>query len=123
MLKIVAVLDQIWLGGDAHQTRLAEPFMDRMKLTNLESVLEPIFFYFKNSRKTNEDFGDFCARVGFDALRNYSNGYIPVDKVEDLQQIRVNGDVYEKLDALAKSEGKTMPHLVTKILEEAISGV
>jgi sulfite reductase (ferredoxin) len=61
---------QVWLGGCPNQTRLAKPFVERMHANDLESLLEPIFVYFKKSKKKKESFGDFCDRVGFDALRS-----------------------------------------------------
>ena len=39
---------------------------------DLEKTLEPIFFFFKQRRAAGEPFGDFCARVGFDAIRDYT---------------------------------------------------
>ncbi len=39
---------------------------------DLEKALEPIFFFFKQRRSAGEPFGDFCARVGFDAIRDYT---------------------------------------------------
>jgi sulfite reductase (ferredoxin) len=66
---------QVWLGGSADQTRLAEPYTDRMSAHELESFLEPIFAYFKQDRKPEESFGDFCDRVGFDAIREFTVAY------------------------------------------------
>ncbi len=60
---------QVWLGGCPNQTRLAKPFVERMHANDLESLLEPIFMYFKKSKKKKESFGDFCDRVGFDKIR------------------------------------------------------
>lgn len=53
---------QIWLGGASNQTRLAETFMDRVKLDKLESVLEPVFYMWKSERHEKEGFGDFVYR-------------------------------------------------------------
>eukprot|EP00894_Picocystis_sp_ML_P001356 jgi/Pico_ML_1/51873/g2696.t1 len=66
---------QIWLGGGPNQTRLAELFMDRMKIDKLEETFEPFFVYFKEDRKPKETFGDFCARVGFASLKQYAETY------------------------------------------------
>ncbi len=43
-----------------------------VRLQDIEKVLEPILFFFKNRRRPGEALGDFTARVGFDALRQYS---------------------------------------------------
>jgi sulfite reductase (ferredoxin) len=66
---------QVWLGGSSDQTRLALPYMERMLLNDMETQLEPIFVYFKQSRQPEESFGDFCDRVGFDAIRQFAANY------------------------------------------------
>ncbi|GAA6614314.1 sulfite reductase, ferredoxin dependent [Scytonema sp. NUACC26] len=66
---------QVWLGGSPNQTRLAVPYMERMHANDLETQLEPIFVYFKQQRKAEEKFGDFCDRVGFDAIREFAALY------------------------------------------------
>ncbi|WP_413164964.1 sulfite reductase, ferredoxin dependent [Capilliphycus salinus ALCB114379] len=66
---------QVWLGGCPDQTRLAEPFIDRLAVGELETFLEPIFVYFKQDRKPAERFGDFCHRVGFDSIRQFVTHY------------------------------------------------
>lgn len=63
---------QLWLGGSQDQTRLAAPYMERLNINEMETTLEPIFLYFKQSRLSGESFGDFCHRVGFDAIRSRS---------------------------------------------------
>lgn len=65
---------QLWLGGAPHQTRLAEPYIESMNIQNLETTLEPLFVYFKQERQHQvepESFGNFCDRVGFEALRGF----------------------------------------------------
>lgn len=54
---------QIWLGGNHKQTSLARSFMDRVKLLDLEKVLEPLFYYWKQKRQSKESFGDFTNRM------------------------------------------------------------
>ncbi|MFH7029035.1 MAG: sulfite reductase, ferredoxin dependent [Heteroscytonema crispum UTEX LB 1556] len=66
---------QVWLGGSPDQTRLAQPYMERLHHNDIETQLEPIFIYFKQSRKSGESFGDFCDRVGFDAIREFAANY------------------------------------------------
>ncbi|MEO1375422.1 MAG: sulfite reductase, ferredoxin dependent [Cyanobacteria bacterium J06635_10] len=66
---------QLWLGGSPNQTRLAQPYMQKLKADELEMQLEPMFVYFKESRETSESFGDFCNRVGFGAIREYTANY------------------------------------------------
>ena len=43
-----------------------------MCVQDIEKVLEPVFFFYKQRRAAGEPFGDFCARVGFDAIRDYT---------------------------------------------------
>jgi sulfite reductase (ferredoxin) len=49
--------------------------MERMHINDLETQLEPIFVYFKRSRDAGESFGDFCTRMGFDAIRDFAASY------------------------------------------------
>lgn len=68
---------QVWLGASPNQTRLSQTFIEKLHIDDLETTLEPLFVYLKQSRQTGESFGDFCDRVGFDALREFSEAYIP----------------------------------------------
>ncbi|GMH33187.1 hypothetical protein BSKO_01021 [Bryopsis sp. KO-2023] len=111
---------QVWLGADANQTRLSECFKDRMRLHDLEATLEPLFFYYAQSSKPSEGFGDFCSRLGFDALREYSASYIPVDDVDALPQLGVDQDVFDKLKEVADAQGKTVEHLASETLENFV---
>lgn len=78
---------QLWLGGSPHQTRLAQVFAERVKLRDLESTLEPLLAAFKARRQPGEAFGDFVARLGFAALRGYSESYVPAHKVDSLPTV------------------------------------
>lgn len=66
---------QMWLGACPNQTRISEPFMDKMKLETMEDTFEPIFMLYKERRGAAEAFGDFCHRMGFDALRQAQAAY------------------------------------------------
>ncbi|MGB3533420.1 MAG: sulfite reductase, ferredoxin dependent [Microcoleaceae cyanobacterium] len=72
---------QIWLGGSPDQTRLAQPFVDRLPIDELEEFLEPMFVYFKQDRQPGESFGDFCSRVGFDNIRQFVTHYQPMPSI------------------------------------------
>ena len=61
---------QVWLGGTPDQTKLARPYVQKLPIGELEAFLEPLFLFFKRNRLSQESFGEFCARVGFEALRN-----------------------------------------------------
>jgi sulfite reductase (ferredoxin) len=71
---------QVWLGASPNQTRLSQPFMEKMAIADLEITLEPLFIQFKQQRKPDESFGDFCDRVGFDGLRQFSASYSSAPK-------------------------------------------
>jgi len=66
---------QIWLGGSPNQTRLAKPYIDKLHINNLEVELEGMFIYFKQQRQPDESFGDFCNRVGIEAIRKFVTNY------------------------------------------------
>ncbi|MCL6754335.1 sulfite reductase, ferredoxin dependent [Nostoc sp. CCCryo 231-06] len=111
---------QLWLGGSPNQTRLAQPYTEKLHHNDLDSFLEPIFVYFKKSRKSKESFGDFCDRVGFDAIREFAASYDPeTANVANKSRHRVNlkEEVYSKLKEVAQSQGKPMTQLVTEALE------
>lgn len=57
------MLFQIWLGGTPNQTSLAECFMDKVKVQNLEKVFEPLFYNWKTKRLQAESFGSFTIRT------------------------------------------------------------
>mgnify|MGYP000490872319 CR=1 FL=1 len=59
---------QVWLGAAPNQTRLAKVYLEKMNLDDLEATLKPVFTFFKNERHPSESFGDFCDRVGLDAI-------------------------------------------------------
>lgn len=66
--------DQIWLGGTPNQTKLARTFRNKVKVQDLEKVLEPLFHYWKSSRQTEESFGDFTNRmVGIRKSKLFTN--------------------------------------------------
>lgn len=66
---------QIWLGGSPVLTRTAYPFQSKVKDEELESFMEPIFAFFIEQRTAFEAFGDFCHRVGADAISAYKETY------------------------------------------------
>jgi sulfite reductase (ferredoxin) len=131
---------QVWLGGSPDQTRLAQPYTDRMSIHELESFLEPIFVYFKQERKTGEGFGDFCDRVGFDAIREFTVTYespklnsqsdtglvnevvIPEPSTatapsKTRYRIGVRDDLYKRVKEAAKKQGKSMTDFAAEALE------
>ncbi|HYX15062.1 MAG TPA: sulfite reductase, ferredoxin dependent [Nostoc sp.] len=111
---------QLWLGGSPNQTRLAQPYTEKLHHNDLDSFLEPIFVYFKKSRKSKESFGDFCDRVGFDAIREFAASYDPNSANpanKSRHRVNLKEEVYSKLKEVAESQGKPMTQLVTEALE------
>ncbi|EKV03340.1 sulfite reductase (ferredoxin) [Leptolyngbya sp. PCC 7375] len=110
---------QLWLGGSPNQTRLAQPYMQKMNIDELESTLEPMFAFFKKGRQSGESFGDFCDRLGFDAIRNFAESYVPAKKASGRRKHRVgvSGEVYLQLKEAAAAKGMSM----AQIAEDAIA--
>ncbi|MBD2082247.1 sulfite reductase, ferredoxin dependent [Leptolyngbya sp. FACHB-17] len=63
---------QVWMGAAPNQTRLAKVFIEKMNMDDLEAVFEPVFILFKKERKPGESFGDFCDRIGLDAIHQFT---------------------------------------------------
>ncbi|KAJ6811795.1 sulfite reductase [ferredoxin], chloroplastic-like [Iris pallida] len=74
---------QIWLGGVPNQTTLAKCFTNKVKIQNLEKVLEPLFYNWKRERLQGESFGQFTNRLGFDKLHEF------VDKWDGIVEAHV----------------------------------
>jgi sulfite reductase (ferredoxin) len=108
---------QIWLGGSPGATRLAEEYAGRVKVKDLETFFEPLFALFKAQRRgADETFGDFCARVGFEALRAQQVSYISPDTAKTLPKIGVAEDVAAALKETAAKNGKTEEQLATEAI-------
>lgn len=56
-------MSQIWLGGTPNQTVLATVFKEKVKIHDLEKVLEPLFYHWKRKRNSRESFGAFTNRM------------------------------------------------------------
>jgi len=66
---------QIWLGGSPVLTRTAYPYKAKMKHDDMEATLEPVLAFFIEKRQEFEAFGDFCHRVGAEAIEAYASTY------------------------------------------------
>jgi len=131
---------QVWLGGSPDQTRLAQPYVERMPAEELETFLEPILVYFKQERQTEESFGDFCDRVGFDAIRKYTVTYqsgASLGNEEEIDKpakkkdvgknrrhrVRLRDDLHARLKAAADEQGRTMTDIASEALEAYLAKV
>lgn len=59
----------LYLGGDVAGTRIARPFQDLLPLGKVASTLRPMLVRYKEDRRGDEGFGDYCDRVGFEYLK------------------------------------------------------
>ncbi len=62
-------LYSIFVGGSRLGTRLAESFATNVPRPEIGTRLAPAFAQYAAGRRTGESFGDFCHRVGVEALR------------------------------------------------------
>ncbi|MEM0981669.1 MAG: sulfite reductase, ferredoxin dependent [Cyanobacteria bacterium P01_H01_bin.58] len=116
---------QIWLGGSPSQTRLARPYVERLKVDDLETGLEPLFVAFRDQRRSSESFGDFCDRVGFDALRQFTALYDPATykakKKDQRHRIGIYGDTYALLQQAAEHEGRPMSQITADAIQAYVN--
>ncbi|MEB3268752.1 MAG: sulfite reductase, ferredoxin dependent [Leptolyngbya sp.] len=116
---------QLWLGGCPNQTRLARTFLERMKIDTLEATLEPLFVQFRDQRRSRESFGDFCDRVGFDALRQFADQYDPAQykapKKDRRHRIGIHEEVYELLRDISDRQGRPMSQVTADAIHAYIA--
>jgi sulfite reductase beta subunit-like hemoprotein len=60
----------LFVGGDFEGTRLSFPLADKVKQEAIGATLAPLFAAFAAGRVANEGFGDFCHRLGAEAVRD-----------------------------------------------------
>lgn len=90
-------------------------------MQKIEEVLEPLFVLFRQKRKDGESFGDFTARVGLPALKQYSEGYISADVEATLPKVAVHADVWEQLQRVAEKQGKSPAHVASLALQQYLA--
>jgi sulfite reductase (ferredoxin) len=113
-----------------------------MHIDDLETTLEPVFIYFKQSRQAGERFGDFCDRVGLDAIHQFVASYEPsiISAVETLpeetvpetngktatagtkatrvrRRVTVQEATYTRLQEAALHEGKPISQIANEAIE------
>ena len=59
----------VFLGGNVEGTRLAFIYKDQVPLDEIVPELTPVFESFRDGRNNGESFGDYCDRIGADALQ------------------------------------------------------
>jgi sulfite reductase (ferredoxin) len=58
----------IYVGGNRTGTRLAFIYKDLVPFDEIVPSLAPLLAQFKNDRQNGESFGDFCQRLGKEAV-------------------------------------------------------
>ena len=114
---------QVWLGGSPNQTRLAQPYVQKLPDEKIEEFLEPLFVYFRKNRKRKESFGDFCNRVGFAALEEFSQDYElgSYKPAKKRHRVRVRDDLYNLLREASAQQGKPINQIVAEAVESHLS--
>ncbi|XP_019164179.1 PREDICTED: sulfite reductase 1 [ferredoxin], chloroplastic-like [Ipomoea nil] len=114
---------QIWLGGTTNQTSLAKPFKDKVKVQDLEKVLEPLFYHWKRKRQSRtEAFGDFTTRMGFETLDKLVDKWdgVPVTSRYGLK-LFADKETYEALDELARLQNKKSNELAIEVIRNFVA--
>ena len=133
---------QTWLGASPNQTRLAQVYLEKLHINELETAFEPIFVYFKQSRQPGESFGDFCDRVGLPSIHQYVAQYQPestaaatiepatAQQSETLKaankarrRVTIQEDVYARLQAAALKEGQPASYLANAAIAAYLSSL
>ena len=118
---------QVWLGGTPDQTQLAQPYEQRMAVEDLEGFFEPIFIFFKQNRQPKESFGSFCSRVGFDAIREFTFGYVPGSYPSSLKgrkvrknqkRVSVPDELFPRLKEASRAENRPMNQIIAEALND-----
>ena len=63
----------IYLGGNLDGTRLNQVYFENVREANIVNQLIPIFKYYKLEHKGDEEFGNFCHRIGVEKLSKIVN--------------------------------------------------
>ncbi|KAF5204015.1 Sulfite reductase [Thalictrum thalictroides] len=114
---------QIWLGGTPNQSSLARSFMNKVKIHDLEKVLEPLFYCWKRKRQQKESFGDFTNRVGFEKLQHIVetwNGIVEAPSRYNLK-LFTDKETFEAMDDLARLQNKNAHQLAMEVIRNYVA--
>lgn len=114
---------QIWLGGTPNQTTLAKTFMNKVKIQELEKVLEPLFYYWRRNRDGKESFGEFTNRLGFEKLQGLVDKWEGVPEGSGRFNLKLFADkeTYQAVDELAKVQNKTAHQLAMEVIRNYVA--
>lgn len=110
---------QIWLGGTSNQTRLAQTFMEKVKIQDFEKVLTPLFHSWKLKRFEGESFGDYTMRMGFEKLRHYIDTWSDSLKESKAPStVVLDKELYQSMKNLAELQGTSAINLISQVLQK-----
>ena len=135
---------QIWLGGTRACTGVAQAYEDKVKIEDIDVVMEPIFAMWAQQRKPKEYFGDFINRVGFENLRAFGKSYVPsaapvaavpvaaaaaappapsaaVDVAGRLPRVMIERPAFEALQAYAEKHNTTLTQAATDAIMKMVA--
>ncbi|CAN1750887.1 Sulfite reductase 1 [ferredoxin], chloroplastic [Linum perenne] len=114
---------QIWLGGAPNQTVLARTFMNKVKVQDLETVFEPLFYHWKRFKKSGESFGEFANRKGFETLQELVDKWEGIEAAPKKNVLRLftDKDMFKKMDELAKLQNKSAHQLAMDVLRNYVA--
>ncbi|KAF4352667.1 hypothetical protein F8388_002902 [Cannabis sativa] len=114
---------QIWLGGTPNQTSLARTFMNKVKIHDLEKVLEPLFYHWKRKRQSKESFGAFANRLGFEKLQEMVDKWEGPVAASSRHNLKLFADkeTYEAMDKLAKLQDKSAHQLAIEVIRDFVA--
>lgn len=114
---------QIWLGGTPGQTVLARPFMNKVKIQELEKVFEPLCYTWKHKRQAKESFGDFTNRMGFEKLQEIVDKWEGPAEAPARFNLRLFADkkTFEAMDELGKLQNKNAHQLAMEVVRNYVA--
>ncbi|CAM8970274.1 unnamed protein product [Rhodiola kirilowii] len=114
---------QIWLGGTPNQTVLARTFMNKVKIHDLEKIIEPLFYNWKRKRFAKESFGEFTNRLGFEKLQELVDKWEGPETAASQFSLKLFTDknTYEAVDSLAKLQNKTAHQLAMEVVRNYVA--
>ncbi|KAF6158567.1 hypothetical protein GIB67_040081 [Kingdonia uniflora] len=113
---------QIWLGGTPNQTSLAQTFLNKVKVQDLEKVLEPLFYCWKRKRQAKESFGSFTNRIGFEKLNEIVEKWDGIIASPSRFNLKLFADkeTFEAMDDLAKEQNKNAHQLAMEVVRNFV---
>lgn len=114
---------QIWLGGTPNQSTLAQTFMNKVKIHDLEKVLEPLFYSWRRKRHAKESFGEFTNRVGFEDLQKMVDTWDGRVETPLRYNLRLFTDkeTFEAMDDLARVHNKSAHQLAMEVVRNYVA--